>query len=256
MRVVEFCSRGAIGGILVCTLSATGQAFGQSTLKEAKMGSKENKGSGSDASNSRQNTAVGLCQGIFDDLRSGRYVKDEAILRCVEAFVNSGDSKSAIRFIRDLQPLLSDRPKLRAQMLTREGSIWISSGNFKEAAASFQSSLEIIEPVHLEVDLLRLSTLVEAGESLLSLCRKSEAEAYFLGALSYSWYTVVGHPTEMQRLRDQYIFAGRGLIESRRGNLEALKQIVFVPATSKDLGPVLDRAIEEAKASSQSVDQK
>jgi hypothetical protein len=225
MSVLEFCSRVAVGGILVCTVSlpATGQAFGQSTLKEAKMGSKENKGSGSDASNSRQNRAVGLCQGIFDDLRSGRYVKDEAILRGVEGFANSGDRTSTVPFIRDLQPLLSDQPKLRAQMLTREGSIWISSGNFSEAAASFQSPLEIIEPVQLEVDLLRLSTLVEAGQSLLSSGRKSEAETYLLEALSYPWYTVVGHPTEMQSFRDQYIFAGRGLIESRRGNLEALK---------------------------------
>jgi len=110
-------------------------------------------------------------------------------------------------------------------MLAREGSFWIGSGNFNEAAASFQSSLEILEPVHLEVDLLRLSTLVEAGESLLSLRRKSEAEAYFQEALRYSWYTVGGHPTEMQALRDQYISAGRGLIETRRGNLEALRQI-------------------------------
>jgi len=239
MRILEFCSRVAISGILLCTVSlpATGQAFGQSTLTEAEM-------------------AAGPCQGIVDDLKSGRYVKDQAILRCVEAFFNSGGSASAVRFIRDLQPLLSDRPKLRAQMLAREGSFWIGSGNFNEAAASFQSSLEILEPVHLEVDLLRLTTLVEAGESLLSLRRKSEAEAYFLEALSYPWYIVVGHPAEMQALRDQYISAGRGLIETRRGNLEALRQIFFVPATSQVLGPVLQKAIEEAETSTPSVDHK
>jgi hypothetical protein len=52
----------------------------------------------------------------------------------------------------------------------------------------------------------------------------------------------------MRALRDQYILAGRGLIATRRGNLQALEQIVFVPATEKDLRPELDKAIAEAKA--------
>jgi len=189
MSVLEFC-----------------RAFGQSTLKEVEMGSKENRRSGPDRSNSRQNTASGLCHGIFDDLKSGRHVKDEVILHCVEDFVNSGESASAVQFIPDLQPLLSDRPQLRGRMLAREGSIWLSSDDFKGAAASFQPSLEILEAVHLKVDLQWLSSLVQTGESLLSLGRKREAEAHFLQALSYPWYTAFAHPTEMQSLRDQYIF--------------------------------------------------
>jgi hypothetical protein len=52
----------------------------------------------------------------------------------------------------------------------------------------------------------------------------------------------------MQSLRDQYVAAGRGLIQARRGNLNALKEIVFVPATYEVLGPVLDEAVKEAQA--------
>lgn len=86
------------------------------------------------------------------------------------------------------------------------------------------------------------------GESLLSVDRKKEAEVHFQQALSYPWYTILGHPAEMQNLRDQYVAAGRGLIQARRGNLKALKEIVFVPATYDVLGPVLDQAAKEAQA--------
>ena len=58
----------------------------------------------------------------------------------------------------------------------------------------------------MKVDLQWLSSLVQTGESLLSLGRKREAEAHFLQALSCPWYTAFAHPTEMQSLRDQYIF--------------------------------------------------
>jgi len=37
------------------------------------------------------------------------------------------------------------------------------------------------------------------------------------------------------------------LIEARRDNLQALREIVFVPATLGELQPVLDKAIQEAK---------
>jgi hypothetical protein len=89
---------------------------------------------------------------------------------------------------------------------------------------------------------------VNLGESLLSVDRKKEAEVHFQQALSYPWYTILGHPAEMQNLRDQYVAAGRGLIQARRGNLKALKEIVFVPATYDVLGPVLDQAAKEAQA--------
>ena len=162
--------------------------------------------------------------------------------------MNSGDSSAAVNFVRELQPLLSDRPELKAQLLARAGSIQIGLAKFQDAADSFQASLAAIEPVHLEVDLLRLTTLVNLGESFLSLDRKKEAEGYFQEALSYPWYTILGHPAEMQGLRDQYVSAGRGLIQARRGNLEALKEIVFVPATQEVLGPLLDEAVKEAQA--------
>jgi tetratricopeptide (TPR) repeat protein len=181
-------------------------------------------------------------------IKAGTYVESRDVRYCVEVFLNSGDSSAAVSFVRELQPLLSDRPELKAQLLAREGSIQIGLAKFQDAADSFQASLSSIEPVHLEVDLLRLTTLVNLGESLLSVDRKKEAEGYFQQALSYPWYTILGHPAEMQNLRDQYVAAGRGLIQARRGNLKALKEIVFVPATYEVLGPVLDEAVKEAQA--------
>jgi hypothetical protein len=129
--------------------------------------------------------------------------------------------------------------------------MYVHSASFRDAADSFQAALVAIEPLHLEVDLLRLTTLVNLGEALLSEGRKKEAEDQFLQALSYPWYAVVGHPEEMQKLRDQYVAAGRGLIDARRGDLKALNEIVFVPATYEVLGPVLEEAIKEAQPSTQ-----
>jgi len=99
----------------------------------------------------------------------------------------------------------------------------------------------------LNGDLQRLTTLVKLGQALLSSNKKSDAEGYFLQALSYPWYTVTGYPEIQQQLREQYIMAGRGLISSRRGDLAALQQIVFVPSAMEELAAVLERAIQEAK---------
>ena len=189
-----------------------------------------------------------LCLGISNRIKAGANVESKDVRYCVEVFLNSGDSSAAVSFVRELQPLLSDRPELTAQLLTREGSIYVGLGRFQDAADSFKASLAAIEPLHLEVDLLRLTILVNMGESLLSIDRKTEAEGYFQQALSYPWYIILGHPAEMQRLRDQYIAAGRGLIQARRGDLKALREIVFVPAAYEVLGPVLDDAVKEAQA--------
>jgi hypothetical protein len=55
----------------------------------------------------------------------------------------------------------------------------------------------------------------------------------------------------MQSAKNKYIATGRDLIQDRRGDLNALKEIVLVPALNEVLGPVLDEAVKGAQAQPQ-----
>jgi tetratricopeptide (TPR) repeat protein len=203
--------------------------------------------SGADPSN--------LCGAVTDRLKADRLVTDRTILTCVEAYINAAGRPSgkdqfraAGQFISEVTAHLQDRDLLRARLAARAASLAVSTADFARASAGFDDALKTLQPLHLRTDIEWMTTLVGLGQSLLSQNRQKEAEPYFLQALSYEWYTIVGYPDQMRALRDQYILAGRGLIATRRGNLQALEQIVFVPATEKDLRPELDKAIAEAKA--------
>lgn len=145
-------------------------------------------------------------------------------------------------------PLLTMRPDLRARLLERKYSLAVAAGDVEITVKMFAESAAIARPPQsAERDVQRLGTLVKLGQSLLSLNRKAEAAKYFEQVLAYRWYTLVDHPGELRMAREHYVQAGRGLIESRRGDLAALAQIVFVPATYETLGPVLEKAMREAR---------
>jgi hypothetical protein len=196
------------------------------------------------------------CTAVIDRLKADQRVTDRALLRCVEAHIASAEAttsasrekgmQSALQFIDQIMSLLPDRIDLQGRLVARKASLAGAAGDHARAAQWYAQSLKVIEPVRLEADHQRLVALVNMGQSLLAVNRKADAESAFLLALSYPWYTIRGYPEEMQRLRDQYFAAGRGLIEARRGNLAALQQIVFVPSALDELGPILQTAIREA----------
>lgn len=197
-----------------------------------------------------------LCSAVIDRLKADHFVTDRTILNCVEAYINVAASRPAGRdqfraagqFISDVNARLQDRDLLRARLASRAASLAVRTADFPRASSEFDGALKTLDPLRLRTDIEWMTTLVGLGQSLLSQNRKMEAEPYFLRALSYQWYTVVGFPDQMRSLRDQYILAGHGLIAARRGNLQALEQIVFVPAAENELRPELDRAISDARA--------
>ncbi|MDE3195422.1 MAG: tetratricopeptide repeat protein [Acidobacteriota bacterium] len=211
------------------------------------------------AADQNRNEAPPICRAVIDRLKAGRAVSDRVILRCAEAHITAADRHAspgapkarvyhdAEQYIQDVLGSLSDRDLVTSQLQARLGDLAVAAGDFRKAAALFQSSYDAIESLHLDVDVQRISTLVKLGQSYLSFGQKKDAERTFLEAMAYQWYTITGHPMELQQLRDQYLLAARGLITSRRGDLRALDEIVFVPATQNELGPVLQRAIDEAK---------
>lgn len=114
------------------------------------------------------------------------------------------------------------------------------------AVREYAEALRLLTPLHVAVDTQRLDSLVQEASVLYIQGKRQEAEDLYLEALSYDWYKVTD-PEALQVLRSLYVRAGHGLIDCRRGNLKALKDIYFVPVTNPDLQPALQQAIKRAE---------
>jgi len=151
------------------------------------------------------------------------------------------------RLINELLTVLNHRPLLVARLQSIKASLLLEYNGLEQAAELFSQSVSMLTDLHQEVDLNRIYNMTILGQVQLRLNKKPEAEKIFLDVLSYPWYLV--RETDVQiSLREYYITAAIGLIECRRGDLPALKNIFFVPATEYELKPILDEAIREASS--------
>ena len=151
------------------------------------------------------------------------------------------------RLIEALLKYAGHQPMLHAQLAAIHGDILHGAGELPSAAAAYAEAVDDLHALHLEVDTRRMSAMVTLGQLLLAQGNKRDAEKLFLDVLSYPWYLVMeAEPQAL--LRHDYVSAGFGLIECRRGNLAALREIFFVPATQGELLPQLEKAIAEARA--------
>jgi tetratricopeptide (TPR) repeat protein len=197
-------------------------------------------------------SAPRLCPETVARLKADLQVTDRSIRFCAETLTlgknpSMGAEWNLERYIEELLPLLGDRRQLAAVLLNRGGDAYRAAGEFSKAAEYYRRAVTMSDSNSLEFDLIREKTFVNLGQSLLSLNEKKEAEPYFLRAMAYPWYSLVDQSAEQQEFRDQYVAAGLGLIECRRGNLSALQEVYFVPATEQQLGTRLSAAIQEAR---------
>lgn len=150
-----------------------------------------------------------------------------------------------MRLIDALLPLITNRDLLQGRLHSVKANLLLEYGGLEEAEREFSVAVEHLSRLQLEVDLNRIYNMTIRGQVLLRLNQKEEAEKIFLDVLSYPWYLVKEADVQIS-LREYYITAAIGLIECRRGDLAALKNIFFVPATEYELKPILDEAIREA----------
>lgn len=149
------------------------------------------------------------------------------------------------KLIDQLLSLLENRPLLTARLQSIKANLLLEYNGLEEAEQLFASAIAQLSRQQLEVDLNRIYNMTIRGQVLLRLNRKEEAEKIFLDVQSYPWYLV--RETDVQvSLREYYISSAIGLIECRRGDLPALKNIFFVPAAEFELRPILNEAIREA----------
>ena len=152
------------------------------------------------------------------------------------------------RLLAALLQYAGHQPMLHARLAAISGDILHEIGELHSAAASYGEAVDDLHSLHLEVDTNRMSAMVNLGRILLTLGNRRDAEKLFLDVLSYPWYLVMeAEPQAL--LRHDYLRAGFGLIECRRGNLAALQEIFFVPATQGELLPALKLAMDEARRS-------
>jgi tetratricopeptide (TPR) repeat protein len=194
-------------------------------------------------------------------LDNGRFVPDRAVMELAGAWTRheseqgKGDGESAsaearfpqtMRVLRELDDRLGDRVLLRAKLRIRAGILARNAGDLDRAAREYEHSLALLTPLRNEVDMRRMETLVSLAGTYYQQGDKRRAEVLYLEAMSYAWVAIQGDPEAQHYLRDRYVEAGRGLIECRRGDRKALSNIVFYPATQRELRPALEAALKEA----------
>ena len=151
-----------------------------------------------------------------------------------------------IRLIDALFSYTEQRPMLHAALSSLKGEILHEVGQIEAAADVYVDAVDDLYGLHLDVDRQRIHNMTTLGHLLMVQGNQRDAEKIFLDVLSYPWY-LVSESDLQSLLREYYIKAGLGLIECRKGNLEALMEIFFVPAAQEELLPKLNAAINDAK---------
>ena len=199
---------------------------------------------------------VALEDALLSRLEKEQYTYDSTVINVINACrnyevtsVNEPSQRyftNTMKLIDLILPYINEKIFLTGKLQSLKGSLFLENDKLESAAEWFGNAVEHLHTLQLEVDLSRIYNMVITGQTLLRMDKKEMAEKIFLDVLSYPWY-LVEEPAIRITFREYYIASGIGLIECRKGNLEALKDIFFVPATQHELMPVLERAKSEAE---------
>ena len=154
---------------------------------------------------------------------------------------------STIDLIDKLIPLLQERRFLQTLLLSRKGYFLSLGRNYAAASETFEKSLSLITSLALETEQIRLGNSVELAGLYSITGTKDKADELYSDVLKFPWY-LIKDQEKMKDFRELYMRAGSGIIGVRRGDLQKLKALYFVPATKPRLQPELDAAIKEAEA--------
>lgn len=184
---------------------------------------------------------------VLDRLRAGIWTFDTSIMELVYAWRGyEKEHAHTLELIDLLFEFSEQRPMLRATLASIKGELLQEEGDTEGAVEAYLDAVDDLHSMHLNVDAKRIYSMVTLAHLLLARRDTQHAEKLFLDVLSYPWY-LVDEGELRALLREYYVKAGIGLIACRRGNLAALQEIFFVPATHDVLMPTLQRAISEAQ---------
>ena len=218
-----------------------------------------------DAERAKSDTAhdrpVGLEAGLLKRLRAGQYTTDDAVQSAVHAWmgyegrrlVESGQSgrpgayfPQTMRLMDELDGYMYGRTFLKAAIHREKGELFGINHDHENDAKEREMVVQLLTPLRDTIYERRIEAIVCLAEDRYAMGDKQRAEAGFLNALGFDW-TQVSDPVALHALKDLYVRAGLGLIQCRRGNLAALRDTYFLGAASRELGPALKAAIDEAR---------
>ncbi len=188
---------------------------------------------------------------LRERLTKESHTADETMLELVYAWrhYESAGGRGFSQTLEMIEFLLlhgKQRPMLTASLFSIKAELMQQLHKDLVAAEMFAKAIDELHALHLDVDMKRMYAMMKLGHLLLSQDNKENAEKLFLDILSYPWYLVM-EANSQSLLRTYYVSAGLGLIDCRRGDLSALQETFFVPATLSELQPVLDLAIGQAR---------
>ena len=203
---------------------------------------------------------VGLESGLLKRLRAGQYVTDEAELSAVRAWmgcesrrlVDSGQAgrpgshfPQTMRVMDELDAFMYGRTFLKAAIDREKGELFKIDQDRENEAKEREVVAQLLTPLQDTIDEWRMEAVVCLAEDRYAMGDKPRAEAGFLNALSFDWGPW-SDAVALHAFIDLYVRAGRALIQCRRGNLAALRDIHFLGAASGELDPALKEAIDAA----------
>lgn len=208
------------------------------------------------ATEEKKETPAALEAALISRLQQEQYTYENTIIHIVYAWRNyeaisvqgngSPSYTNTLQFIDNILQYVEQRIFLKARLQSIKGSIYLALNELEPAAEWFREAVDHLHVLHLDVDVNRIYNMTIMGQALLRMNNKENAEKLFLDVLSYPWY-LVQEPDTRITFREYYITAAIGLIECRRGNAAALRNIFFVPATQHELAPILEQAIRDAE---------
>ena len=191
-----------------------------------------------------------IASSVFDRLQKGFFVKDELLTRLVINSIDverlkGKDYPESLRIIDATLSSLKYRPIVESRLYVIKGNLYSELQEKGKSLESYEKATSVMNAIHLDVDVERSSVLLQTANYAASIGEKAKANKLYLVVYSYPWYIAKG---EAQGVLQEYSAqAGIGLINLRRGDLKALKDIYYVPSMKSRIEPALQLAIREAE---------
>lgn len=175
---------------------------------------------------------------------------DKEVIQLVgNAMVSDPDrtQRNSLAFIKRVLPEFNKRPLVKSWLHTKAGFLYGGQGDGKASINDFIAATNQLDKLYAEITVQRQEVLVEMGNQYLGLRDKENADKAFLAAYSFPYWTFPRISLDSKRrIEIAYRRAIRGLILSRAGNVQKLKEIRIIPAAN-DLRPTLEEAIKQAE---------
>lgn len=196
-----------------------------------------------------------LSSRLLTRLSIGLFVSEDAIFKSIEIiaaneFKENDKYPKTVYFIDTILNLVYKREGLRNKLLRKKALFLVNSKSpekeeYDRAIVAYKKMISSEDSLNLVQDLTLMEANLEIANLLSTKKREKEkALEHYRLVLQYPFYLIT-EPDAFSKARSAYIRAGRATVQLNRGNLKALQDLYFVPATTSELYPLLRSYIEE-----------